>query len=317
MSKCGGSNLLNTVEFKTRGIEIHGKLYEYDLVNYVNNQTKVIIKCNQCRKLFKQRPDKHMMGRGCPNCGARKGSINNTKSFEKFESDAIKTHGKRFTYFKYNYKNRYTKTNIKCNICKNIFKQTPTSHIGGSGCPNCAGNSLQTKKQFIESVKQVKGNSFDYSQSIYVNDVTKLIIKCNICNKIFNRRPFNYRNGAKCPYCIRRISILESDFMDYCKIPNDKEHRQLRIKQYAMDGYDNKTNTIYEYLGDYWHGNPIKFKSFDLNKIAKLTFKELYDKTFKRLDLFKSLGYNIKYIWENDWKRFKDGFDKEPKIINY
>lgn len=68
---------------------------------------------------------------------------------------------------------------------------------------------------------------------------------------------------------------------------------------YKVDGYDQQTNTIYEYLGDYWHGNPAKYKSNDLNKRLHKTMGELYQNTIIRFDLFKSLGYKIIYKWES------------------
>ena len=33
---------------------------------------------------------------------------------------------------------------------------------------------------------------------------------------------------------------------------------------------------------------------------SKKTFRELFDYTFWRLNLIKSLGYNVKYIWEKE-----------------
>ena len=64
---------------------------------------------------------------------------------------------------------------------------------------------------------------------------------------------------------------------------------------------DPETNTIYEFLGDYWHGNPEVYDSEDINTNNGKTFKELYDNTFERLYEIKTLGYDVKYIWELDW----------------
>ena len=82
-----------------------------------------------------------------------------------------------------------------------------------------------------------------------------------------------------------------------------------------MGGLDKLTNTVYEFLGDYWHGNPSVFNSSKINKDCKKTFGELYEMTFKRLNKVKSLGYNVKYIWEKDWSKFNKGVDKTPNII--
>ena len=42
--------------------------------------------------------------------------------------------------------------------------------------------------------------------------------------------------------------------------------RQVKIDGYIVDGYDSKTNTIYEFNGDFWHGNPNIYNLTDLGK---------------------------------------------------
>ena len=41
-----------------------------------------------------------------------------------------------------------------------------------------------------------------------------------------------------------------------------------------------------------------------------------YEGTHKKVPIkcLKHFGYNIKYIWENDWKKFERGIDINPKI---
>lgn len=47
---------------------IHGDKFNYDLVEYVNTNKKVIIKCNNCGALNYQTPAGHLSGRGCNTC---------------------------------------------------------------------------------------------------------------------------------------------------------------------------------------------------------------------------------------------------------
>ena len=68
-----------------------------------------------------------------------------------------------------------------------------------------------------------------------------------------------------------------------------------------VDGYCKSTNTVYEYYGDYYHGNPKKYGADEYNKICKRTHGELYDKTMKREQMIKALGVNFICIWESDW----------------
>jgi hypothetical protein len=81
--------------------------------------------------------------------------------------------------------------------------------------------------------------------------------------------------------------------------------REFRISKtrWKADGYHSKTNTIYEFLGDYWHGNPNIYASNDLNPSTQITFGEMYKSTMERLDAIRSCGFNVVYIWESEYKK--------------
>jgi hypothetical protein len=93
---------------------------------------------------------------------------------------------------------------------------------------------------------------------------------------------------------------------------NDGEYRIPETRYYA-DGFCRDTNTIYEYHGDYWHGNPRIFPSDDFNKTTKCTYGELYDNTCKRESEIRGLGYNLVVIWESDWIRINNAIRKLQK----
>ena len=95
---------------------------------------------------------------------------------------------------------------------------------------------------------------------------------------------------------------------------NRNVYLKLNNKGFYVDGIIEKT--IYEFYGDYWHGNPARFNPNDQHQICHKTHGELYDETMARLKKFKTDGYNVKYIWENEWKRFERGLDECPKILS-
>ena len=64
---CGGSMKLSTEQFIERSKMVHGDKYDYSLVNYKNNGTKVTIICPKHGE-FMQTPFHHMDGVGCPHC---------------------------------------------------------------------------------------------------------------------------------------------------------------------------------------------------------------------------------------------------------
>ena len=62
--KCFAST---TNEFINKANRIHGGKYDYSKVNYVNAFTKVIIGCKEHGD-FRQQPNNHLSGAGCPAC---------------------------------------------------------------------------------------------------------------------------------------------------------------------------------------------------------------------------------------------------------
>jgi len=54
--------------------EIHNNKYDYSLVDYRNNHTKIKIICKK-HGIFEQRPNDHLMKHGCPHCNESQGEL--------------------------------------------------------------------------------------------------------------------------------------------------------------------------------------------------------------------------------------------------
>ena len=225
----------------------------------------------------------------------------------------MKTHNKIYDYSKVTYVKSIRNVEIICKI-HGSFYQTPNAHLGGRNCPKCVGGIEYDQNEYIEKAKMVHSNKYDYSKVDYINSYTKICILCPI-HGAFYQIPKSHLWGTGCSKCVSRISKPEMEFLNYVNIPDTKENRQVCVSQRKVDDFCE--NTIYEFLGDYWHGNPERFSSYEYNKSTKKTFGELYKETIKKFDKLKSFGYSIKYIWEWDWKNYKKGIDIVPKIMEY
>ena len=106
---------------------------------------------------------------------------------------------------------------------------------------------------------------------------------------------------VNCPE-LRTYDDIEGEY----RIPNT---------HYSADGYDEKTNTVFEFQGDYWHGNPLMFQSDQINPSKKCTFGELYDKTLNKRKILEELGYKYVEIWENKWNTLKRLILKKQRSI--
>lgn len=119
--------------------KIHGDLYDYSKSLYVNDGTKVIIGC-KAHGEFRQVPNAHLRGQGCPSCGMGSGSACIAKTTDQFIEDAQKVHGNMYNYSKSIYLNSHVKIIIVCTI-HGEFEQKPSDHLRGSGCAKCKRGS--------------------------------------------------------------------------------------------------------------------------------------------------------------------------------
>ena len=91
-------------------------------------------------------------------------------------------------------------------------------------------------------------------------------------------------------------------------IQNAERGGELRIpigESYILaDGWCEATNTIFEFHGSYWHGNPEIYAPEEMNTKVKKTFGELYQRTIDREELIRNLGFNLVVIWESDWDNY-------------
>ena len=313
-------------EFIARAMRIHRNRYDYSKVYYENNYTEVSIICHSHGE-FWQRPKSHLKGAGCPGCF---GGVQKTR--DQFIQDAIKVHGKSYDYSKVDYIDARTKVIILCSM-HGEFLQTPDHHVKGHGCSKCAHeksheNQKKTKERFIEDAIRVHGNAYDYSKVEYINTYTKVCIICLKHGEFLQSPHSHIDNGSKCPRCVNAgYSQISIQFLnDLAKewkveIQHAENKGEYRIEDpelkcyYKLDGYFEQNNKKYavEFHGNYYHGNPKMYKPDSICKLRRITFGDLYKKTEERMHRIKALGYEVLFIWEQDYKQYL--YDKDNEFI--
>jgi len=217
----------NTEEFIEKSKKIHGDKYDYSLVDYVNNNSKVIIICKEHGK-FEQTPSNHLSGNRCFECfGTYKSNKN------EFIEKAKEIHGDKYDYSLVDYINNNTKVIIICKEHGN-FEQTPSNHLTGYGCNNCAvlKRSIKRKSnadEFIEKVKQIHGDKYDYTLVDYKYAQEKIIIICREHGE-FEQTPNNHLTGYGCKDC----GILSTSN----KRRSNTEEFNKKAKEIHGDKYD-------------------------------------------------------------------------------
>lgn len=274
-------------DFISKSIKIHGDKYDYSLVDYKKSSEKVIIICKEHGE-FEQRASNHLNGRGCFLCKKSKSYDN-----QKFIEMSNKIHNNKYYYEKTIYNGSHSKVIITCKE-HGDFNQIPTNHLSGKGCGKCAIENSRVNN-FFEIVNNIHDGKYKYHND-YINLRSKILITCEEHDD-FTQRAKNHLEGQGCPTCGSKFGIKENKWLDYL----DVKERQVRIGKYIVDGYDPSTNTIYEFNGDFWHGNPKLYKENDINNVLNKTFGELYKKTISREKYLIKKGYNLVSIWENDF----------------
>jgi hypothetical protein len=291
---------LTTTEFIDRAKLIHGDKYDYSEVEYTGAYKPVTIIC-KIHGSFTQIPHYHLDKSGCTVCGKEIRASKKRKSVDYFIEKFKNKHGSRYDYSLITNIESCRKVRILCKE-HGVFKQSPSNHIKGAGCPLCY-RDLHTRDGFLKRAIQIHGDKYDYSlvPNTYLSNSEKLNI---ICKKhgVFKQQKRTHIIGQGCPSCKSFSSKAEKQWLSSLDIPDMKRQYKLKDIKINVDGYSPSRNTVYEFYGDFWHANPSVFNKSTKHPMLKGTFGEVYKRTLLRELKIRLAGYNLKTIWEADWK---------------
>lgn len=260
----------NKKVFIKKSTQFHGDKYDYSLVDYKNQKTKVKIICPE-HGVFEQIPYHHYNGCGCQSCSKNKKLDN-----DSFIIKANIFHNNKYDYSLLEYINMHNKVKIICPE-HGVFEQKPSVHLQ-HGCSKCR-DIIDSTSKLIEKSKNINNDKYDYSLTEYVKSNKKVKIICKYHNYIFEQTPNNHLNKKHgCPLCgnmNRRLSRIQEitinkfngnqiipSFNSFaCELFNKiSEEKHINIQHamnggefyikelgYWIDGYDKLNNTVYEY----------------------------------------------------------------------
>lgn len=149
--------------FLEKSHRVHGNMYDYSKVVYINSKTKVEIVC-PIHGSFWQQPEKHFIGHGCPLC------VKNLKdTTESFINKARVVHGDLYDYSLVEYIDQKTKVHI-IDPQYGDFWQSPNAHLNGEGCPRRACSKYSKPQLKMEVLLKQKFGEDDVL-SEYISDV--------------------------------------------------------------------------------------------------------------------------------------------------
>lgn len=185
----------------------------------------------------------------------------------------------------------------------NLFKNH--NQNGGKLSQILLSNNYIKHKKLLEQITSfadILNPKLRHRIWLYQNRITEIPF-CPVCNNLVKFRKTHSEFASTCgnKKCYISTSVMERNWLDSLNIP--KEYRNYWVshngKSYIVDGINLENKIIYEFYGDYWHGNPNFYKPHDVNHFNKKTFGELYSKTIQREKELLELGYTLITKWEN------------------
>lgn len=151
-----------------------------------------------------------------------------------------------------NYINIGTKIKLICPIHKDFYI-TPKSIFNGCGCRKCSqiANANKTKYDidtFIKKAREIHGDKYDYSQSTYVNGITKLKIVCPI-HGVFEQTPSKHLSGQGCPKCGHNSFMTTETLIEEARKIHDGKYDYSKTEY--ID-YNTKICIICPEHGEFW-----------------------------------------------------------------
>lgn len=255
-----GENLLHltykVMNFIEKSKKIHGDRYDYSLVEYVNNSTKVKIICHT-HGVFEQIPAKHTRGSNCPSCVINMRKEKNNNYYSKHFIEISKNiHNNKYDYSLVEYLNNNTKVKIICPI-HGVFEQLPSNHSKGANCPSCVSDSRKKRMKkdndyFLQKAVEIHGLVYDYSKVDYINNRNKVTILCSKHGS-FEQEPRYHLTGSKCPKCVneeKSKSMIKS-FDDFEKLANEVHNNKFSYKKTDYISMRVDTNIICPIHGEF------------------------------------------------------------------
>lgn len=271
------------------------------IATYINATTKILHQCDKCNHIWKVSPNSVLRGNGCPKCS----TIKRSKTLEQYNNE-LKNKSTNIKclepYIGYNIKILHV-----CKTCNHSWRTTPSHTLRDGGCPNCYRiTRTKTNTDYVNELNTKYPTILNVNE--YVNAITKIPHKCKTCNHEWDASPNDILSGRGCIKCSgKTYSKIAIEWINSIN-PNIRHAENggeyiIPTTRYKVDGYDANTNTVYEFLGDCWHGNPdIYEKSIRCHPFSDKTAKELYDDTILRINTIKTLGYNVVYVWEHEYR---------------
>ena len=122
---------------------------------------------------------------------------------QEFIARCSNIHKGKYNYSKVIYNGSKSRIIISCPL-HGDFIQTAADHLQGKGCKKCTNKYKPSTEEFINKAKEVHGDKYNYSKTIYKSNKENVIITCKVHGD-FSQIARSHLKGAECPLCRRKM----------------------------------------------------------------------------------------------------------------
>lgn len=240
MRKLSTSEFLANVKSRLRGAVDLSKF------EYTGTGTKSTAIC-PIHGEFLITPNALMNGIGCKVCSTVSRGKKSRLSYEEFLGRSNKKHSNKYIYSAENFSTSLKKISIICPD-HGEFYQTPHSHMGGSGCPECAKIKIGSKcklsqEEFVARLESL-GTNYGLALIQYRGMFNKITLVCPEHGEFQAQAGNVLYNGSGCPKCARESNGKRSRKSFYNWVADSR----------SIHG------DVYEYLSIRYDGNKAYLK---------------------------------------------------------
>ena len=235
-------------------------------------------------------------------------------------------------YFYKNFEGVKTRIRLRCTLDGYEWETSINNLInGGTGCARCSGHEEWTYLRLQVAISELRYpdgspvctlemSEADFLKAYKKDGVnTKIPVRCAV-NRDHTWSPrltSLIYSGSRCPHCkatgyskseIEWLEFVMADERIY--IQHAKNGGQVNICGRFVDGMCYETNSVFQFHGDYWHGNPDIHDPDFVNQVNYKRMGDLYEETLIKDQELRDEGYNVVIMWESEWKEIKKKLNK-------
>ena len=229
--------------------------------------------------------------------------------------------------FNKTYEGVQTRIRLRCTLDGYEWEVSINNVINNeSGCSRCSNREEWTYLRLQEAISELRFPDGSQVCTLEMTEIeflevyeidgahAKIFVRCAVDQdhtwwvQITNL----INNKTGCPDCNTiGSSKVEIEWIEFV-MANEGIHiqyalngGQVKINGRLVDGMCYETNSVYQFHGDYWHGNPNRYEPDYINPSNYKRMGDLYEETLIKDQELRDQGYNVIIIWESEWNEIK------------